>query len=266
MKVFQLVSSDYQMWLLLLAAAFFIPMGVFIYRYSEDPLLSWITFSTVFYTFFAFSAMRQALALSVSVFMGFHFVRKRRLTGFLLLVFAAYTIHKSAIIFLPFYVLYSVPFSKRAVALYGIAAAAALLFGNQVMVLVGDVFEEYAHYAAEGYVGSNTLLYAAVLIVFSCLLRWRWDGIKAQEPENAQMAHALACSLAVIPLAFLNSNAFRAIYYYMIFLLLLLPTFTCSFSEKESSFVGCIAVVAMLVFMLFLGPVNDGADYRFFWM
>lgn len=266
MKLFQLFSSDYQVWLLFQAVAFFVPMGVFIHCYSKDPLISWLVFSTVFYTFFAFSAVRQALALSIAVFVGYHAVRVRRPMLFLILILIAFTIHKSALVFAPLYILYSFPFSKRFAVGYSIALLLLILFGRQAMSLVGEVFEEYAHYSGESYVGSNTVLYAAVLLLFSGMLRWRWRDIARADPEATRTVHALACSLTVIPLAFVNSNAFRAVFYYMIFLLLLLPSFTSSFPKSESTLVGVVATALMLAFMLFLGPVNDGAEFRFFWM
>lgn len=264
MKLFQLVCDSYQLWLIVLAVAFFVPMGLLVYRYSEDPFLSWMLFSTVFYTFFAFSAMRQALALSIGVFIGFQAIKSKRPLLFILLVFLAFTMHKSSLVVAPMYVVYWRVFNRKAVTIYVIVAVLCLLLRNQIIQTAGMVFEEYAHYAS-GYVGANTVFYSVMLVGFAGLLKWRGSAIASLKSADRGLYHMLACSIVVIPVAFVNSNVFRAAYYYMIFLILLFPMFLAGFPPKESRFVSLIAIAAMLVFMVFIGPVNDGAEYHFFW-
>lgn len=50
-KSFQLFSSDYQLWLVAIAVMFFVPLGIVIYKYSTNAAISYILFSTLFYSF-----------------------------------------------------------------------------------------------------------------------------------------------------------------------------------------------------------------------
>ena len=64
--------------------------------------ISWVVYSTLFYSFFAITGHRQTIATGIVVWGGLECIRKRKLIPFLLLTFVAYTIHASAICVLPF--------------------------------------------------------------------------------------------------------------------------------------------------------------------
>lgn len=63
MKFFQIFSTDYQLFLVFIAIVFFVPMGILIYKYSEAPYLSYVLFSSLFYSFFAITGHRQTIQL-----------------------------------------------------------------------------------------------------------------------------------------------------------------------------------------------------------
>ena len=50
-KAFQTFSTNYQAYLVFIALLFMIPMAIWIYRNSSMPCLSFIIFSTLFYSF-----------------------------------------------------------------------------------------------------------------------------------------------------------------------------------------------------------------------
>jgi hypothetical protein len=102
-KGVQLLSVDYQVFLVVVAAAFIIPLGLLIYRYSPEPLMSFLIYSALFFNVYPQTAMRQTFALALVVLVGYGFIAERRLLPFLVLSAAAFTIHKSSICFLPFY-------------------------------------------------------------------------------------------------------------------------------------------------------------------
>lgn len=101
-KAFQTFSTNYQAYLVFIALLFMIPMAIWIYRNSSMPCLSFIIFSTLFYSFYAVTGIRQTIATSLVVFIGYEFIKKKKPIPFLLLMFIAFFIHKSCICFLPF--------------------------------------------------------------------------------------------------------------------------------------------------------------------
>lgn len=60
-------------------------------------------YSTLFYYFFAFTGHRQTIATAIVVFIGYEYVKKRKFIPFSLITLLAFTIHKSSLIFFPFY-------------------------------------------------------------------------------------------------------------------------------------------------------------------
>ena len=101
-KIFQVFSTNYQVYLVFIALLFMIPMAIWIYRNSSMPCLSFIIFSTLFYSFYAVTGIRQTIATSLVVFIGYEFIKKKKPIPFLILVFLSFFIHKSCVCFLPF--------------------------------------------------------------------------------------------------------------------------------------------------------------------
>lgn len=101
-KIFQVFSTNYQLYLVFIAVLFMIPMAIWIYKNSSMPCLSFIIFSTLFYSFYAVTGIRQTIATSLVVFIGYEFIKKKKPIPFLILVFLSFFIHKSCICFLPF--------------------------------------------------------------------------------------------------------------------------------------------------------------------
>lgn len=95
-------STNYQVYLVFIALLFMIPMAIWIYRNSSMPCLSFIIFSTLFYSFYAVTGIRQTIATSLVVFIGYEFIKKKKPIPFLILVFLSFFIHKSCVCFLPF--------------------------------------------------------------------------------------------------------------------------------------------------------------------
>ena len=85
-KIFQVFSTNYQLYLVFIAVLFMIPMAIWIYKNSSMPCLSFIIFSTLFYSFYAVTGIRQTIATSLVEFIGYEFIKKkkqRRLTSLL---------------------------------------------------------------------------------------------------------------------------------------------------------------------------------------
>lgn len=86
---------------------------VTVYRYSNHYSISIAVFlSGLGMFFFMHNVMRQALAISI-VFYSLHFICRREQFRFFIAILAAYVVHSTALVFLPFYYLARFKFTIR---------------------------------------------------------------------------------------------------------------------------------------------------------
>ena len=161
------------MYLLIIACVFTIPMGRWIYKYSENICLSFMIYSALFYSFFAITGHRQTVASALVIFVGYECMKKNKIIPLLLVHLVAFFIHKSSICFIILYFARFIKINK----LYWTVSTALIVFSfifrNQSMTLLGDLME-YESYA-EQLEGAGTYtftfflltIYAVAMILYS---------------------------------------------------------------------------------------------------
>ncbi len=112
-KVFQVFSTNYNVYLTFVAVLFFVPMAIWIYKYSEDVLLSYITFSCLFYSFFAITGTRQTIVTGIAVFIGSELLHRKRYFLYYLMIFFLFPIHKSIITLAIFPMVYRLKLTNK---------------------------------------------------------------------------------------------------------------------------------------------------------
>lgn len=217
------LGGDFQWLLLFVAGIVSLSAGRFIYKFSDNALISFIILSTVFPSILFLGAMRQAVAIALVVFWGYDYVVRRRFVPFAMITLLAFTIHPSAAIFLPFYFLYQIKVTTR-IYLIGIMLVLVTIPVSRVLFPYVAGFFGYDSFTYD-YVGRSTVVYAGLfalvtMVVFFMRERFLLLGKSA----NACMV-ALLCVLLALPFAFVNSNALRAAWYYMMLLILFVPMF-----------------------------------------
>ena len=256
-RLIQYVITDYQVYLVLSAMIFMIPLGYFIYKYSSEPLISFLLFSVLFYEFFAVTGLRQTVATALVVLVGYHFVRARKLGWFLLLVCIAMTIHKSSLIFVPFYFLANKQLTKAyLMTMFGVVIG-LFVFRNSFFDLLVQVsgYETYSAMEGAGAVNFSLMLLS---VLFMAL--WRKDQILANNPSAIHFFNALLLAACLLPLTFLNPSMMRLVQYFSLFLLLMIPEIVGTFERRERLVVYYSAV--MLLGLLF---IREAPVYSFFW-
>lgn len=132
-----------------------------IYKLSIDPPTSLFVFLTFGTYLFAFNGMRQAMASAVVMAL-IPAVRDRRFWHFLFLFIIGFNMHKSIIIFLPFYFLIHKPFSFKNVSLILFGTASCMVALGPIMSLAAQVNSNYAVYAEMEASGGQLLTLAFV--------------------------------------------------------------------------------------------------------
>lgn len=256
-RLVQFGIEDYQMYLVLIALIFMVPLGYWIYKYSSEPLISFILFSVLFYEFFAITGLRQTVATALVVLIGYHFVRSRSLVPFLFILFIAMTIHKSAFVFLPFYFLANKRLTKGYIlGMLSFIGALFVLRGpffNMLVSLSG--YDTYDYLA-----GAGAVNFSAMLIFILLLALWRRDKILENNPSAIHYFNALFLAACFLPLTFINPSMMRLVQYFTLFLLLLIPEIIKTFEVRERVVVYYAAM--SLLILLFL---QNSPTYSFFW-
>ena len=248
-KVFQIFSKDYQIFLLFVAVLFFAWMGYSIYKYSKNPAISFILFSSLFYSFFAITGTRQTIATAVTVFLGIELIKKRKLVAFIICILLMSTIHTSALCFLPFYWIARIPVNKKSISVYWILVVCAYVFRNQFMSVLQLMVGYEGYTQTEGArIGTFVfllLLIAAIVTVFNKKIDGKENAERQEDQypketvENNELSilqmskNALYMACIFTSLLLINQNTMRVVQYYSLFLIFLLPEIPSIFARRR---------------------------------
>lgn len=263
-KIFQIFSTNYQIFLIFIAIIFFVPMGILIYKYSENPYLSYIIFSTLFYSFFAITGHRQTIATSMVVFGGIELIKKRKLIKFLILVAIASTIHASVVCFLPFYWLSKIKINKFILMLYWAMIGSSFIFKIKIMSFLQEIvgYEQYGVSEKAG-IGMFIIL-LLFLCIFVTIFYRNFLEKKHKEGQNYALKetaiNALFIAAFFSSLVTLNTSFMRVVQYYSIFIMFLLPQCKYVFVKKNRVFFETVCCIVMITLL-----IKNNPEYIFFW-
>lgn len=255
-KIVQIFTKDFQVFLLLVAVLFFTGLAVWVYKNSANPLLSMMIFDSFLWSFFALTGTRQTIATLLVVFIGGRLIKERKFWPFLFVSLIAFTIHKSAICFFPFYFISQINITKKYMAGVLCSLPILFLFKNQYFMILGRlVGYEYSEFENSG-AYSFTIMYLAVLAVSMVLL----NRIKNHCPDYKMYYNALFMGAVLIPLVFVNPAAMRTVQYYSLYLTLFIPYFIPCFERR----LRVPLETAMIVLLLMMTNLYS-RSYEFFW-
>ncbi len=261
-KIFQIFSDNYQLFLILIAVIFFIPFGLFVYKNSKNPHLSFLLFSCLFFEFFAVTGHRQTIATAIAFFGGYVLIKKKKWLAYIIVVLLASTVHFSAICILPFYWLSKIKINKLTLIVYWIATGFAYIFRNKLLDLLKFIVdnEAYNMYAQTESASVGTFVY--LLIAVGIVITMFHKNLLNYDTENGTLIiNAIMLAVFFTSLLLINESFMRIVQYYSLYLVLLLPDLECLFRTPRDKQIYRLAAGALLVFLL----VNKNPHYVFFW-
>lgn len=265
-KVTQLFTLEYQFFLMIVAVIFFSSLGNFIYKNTTrliDVIIAFIIYSVLFFEFFSITGTRQTLVTAATL-LGFEFVKKRKLVPFVIIILLASTIHKSVLIFLPFYFIANNGKAKffyiLALILFPFFLIRRILISDYLKVLSG--YENY-----ESYEGAGTFTFTILFLLISLVAILRSKIIFKNNSLAKYYYNAFALALLLIPLTWVNPSAMRVVQYFSIFILLFIPEIIYSFQTISVKIRrdATIAVIILLVALFINSEWGDIIPYSFFW-
>lgn len=248
-KICQLfIGDNYTMFLLIISCIFTIPMTVWIYRYSDNVCLSFIIYSTLFYSFFAITGHRQTIATALVVFVGYECMKKNKIITLLLVHLIAFFIHKSSICFLLLYFARYIKINKLYWVLSSVGIVLSFVFRRQFMVFLGSLlgYEGYANWdeasGAYTFMAFLTIIYVATVILYKNL---------PQKIDTDYAVVALTFAMVFVSFTFVNPAAMRVVQYFSVFVMILIPRFLQLF-EARSRFLAVCACYAILILSIII--------------
>ena len=257
-KLFQVFSTNYQVYLIFIALVFMVPMAIWIYKNSSMPCLSFVIFSTLFYSFYAVTGIRQTIATAFVVFIGYELIKKKKTISFLIVVFISFFIHKSCLCFLPFAFFAHKKITKTYVAIFTVITSAFLALGK---ALYGP-FAELIGYDIEKENLEDTSSYVIVvcLIMLASFIFMKYIKNNVDEDKFRAIYNAALFATAFTLLTIRNQAFMRVQQYYTLFLMLLVPELVKAFNKRLQPIVYILGVGVLITKLIFNNPF-----YEFFW-
>jgi len=262
-KIFQLFSTEYRVFLFFIAIVFFTAFGRFLYKNTSrisDVMFAFVLYMALFYGFFSITGLRQTLATACALW-GFEYIKQKKLWKFTLIILAAAFLHKSVLIFLPYYFIANI---KKTRAIYfGVLLFLPFLFmlKDQIMhfiIITTGSYEEYLH----GLKGAGTYTFTTLFLLVYIMGAIYIKKILKKHPESYRFYNALSIAVLFIPLTYIDPNAMRAVQYFSVFLMLFIPICIDSIAVQKNNrqiiFVIAITILIVLV-------IKTQGEYKFMW-
>lgn len=266
LKVFSVFSSDYQVYLVFVAILVFVPMITFIFKNTKRIDSLWIAlllYQTLFYSFFSVTGIRQAIATGLCLF-SVEYIKNKKLLYFIILIVAGGFIHKSCLLFLPFYWIAQLKKPRglfiSMLCLFPLMIYLGNAFTLQLAVISGS--ENYLGYAEQETVGAYNLIIFYFFISIVGFARY-WND-KEWMIEKRYIFNAVSLGIFFLPLTLNSANLVRVVQYYSIFILVFVGyVVTPSENVKMKALIPIVQIclISILIYKLWITPV----DFAFFW-
>ena len=211
-RLLEMTFESDRVLLLAMGVLILLPFGRFYDRESSQPMVALMAFVALGMYMHAIIFWRQLAAMAILTF-AIPYIRQRKLLPFLLILLAAMSFHKTAVVFLWIYLIYNIPIGKW--LLIGCAGLAAVLglFGNAVIDLgIALLYPKYALFPRLS-IGGYTLL--ALLWVVTLLSYWVFR--QRMDDPRVRIPFLMILTAATIqPVCFAFYNWLRIVLYFRV--------------------------------------------------
>lgn len=257
------IQPSRQLFLFVCAALSIIPVGVVIHKYSKNELFSLVVLLGLPVMLVPFSALRQGIAIGITL-LAFIEIPDKKPIRFILLTLLASTFHSSALVFLIAYPVYYIRKSK-AISITSVVALPVFYFARYPLFkLISKLFKNNA------VIDNNNAI--VLFIAFSLIYLFCLVAGNQREKETNGLSNLFWLACACQSMGGMNSITIRAGYYFMIYLMLLLPNILSSPQyRKGSRYSGLFSGAIFSAFALFglyslrFATWAESYPYRFFW-
>lgn len=245
--------------LVLCAAINVFSVGYFIYKYSKKPWLSFVIFSTFgFYTFF-FGILRQGLALSM-VLISYCCLNKKRYILTAIALFLAFNFHHTALLSIP--LLLILAFRRKTISRKGFASLFAIsipllvfsqpIYENTLVHIMSLMDKNYALH--DPVANKMVFLLFAISLIVLCF----YNFSKINEKMDSLACYGLIFALYISIFGIYGGNITRALNYYSIFIILLIPNVFSQY--KNQKYATVIEAFACILLIAYMYAIMNGSE------
>lgn len=257
---------NFQLYLLIAAAIYIIPVAIYIYRYSDDVFLSLFLFLTYGMYTFSFSTMRQCMAMGFCMLAILLGEEAGKIWKYFLLMFVAIMMHRTAVIFLPAFLYKKIRVNKASVISIAIVAFLFYRFRNSILLFLLGYARNTGAFIETG----GTLQYLFVIgIIILGVINLRKFIINNPERNRNQFLFVCMCVVAVIfPVLKQNPTYFRLYYFNYMFMVVYIPNVLSSYKSVQIRRCIKVSIFLLGLYMLYKQVVlttNPLLPYYFFW-
>lgn len=263
-KLFNYLHLSFRVFFIFIYALILVPLYYFLKNHSKDPLFSLIIYYCYQFFVLDMSGLRQSIAMSVCLmaYMVLMSEKRQKLLYFALIVFAAFSIHRSAIIFsfVAFFVLKKETLTVNLLLVAAYLAIILFLMQYDKFILLALQDEEMTQYGFDSNLqASSTFILNLWWLIFMFVAYSSHRLNKQYMNLLTKYLHLMACA-CVTMFALQGSPLLRASSYYLLFLLIALPEFLSQFLSRSS-----LAFIKFLIiglyFYIFYSTVLEPSQF-----
>lgn len=261
-KVISIFGANYQVWLSILSGIFIYTVSKLIYKYSEEPYISFVALISLGYFLFSLTGLRQTLALSI-LLLSYKFLKERMLLKFICMVILAALFHSSALIFLIAYPLANMKIGINHILSILISLVLAVFFPGKIKeVLMIVSWSDQM----QNYVDSDTVLTMSGFIIQLCIyafcLFYRKSILKS-DMKDVVLYNLLLLGLIFQSLSIVIAEFFRISMFFSVFSIILIPKALKMIDDKNIKVIIYLLVLSALIFYILWSGMFIG--FEFFW-
>lgn len=257
-KIVSLFTTNHVIYKFIIATIFMSALGTYVYKYSEDPCLSFIIYGGLFYNMFSLTGYRQVIAVAFVLF-GFRFILDRKLIPFIITIIIGTLFHKTTLIFVLLYILAYKKITVKYLFTILVIFVLMVIFNHQLFEITKNIFgyEEYA-----GGYGFKQVTFALMFAALTAVAIITYKPIIQSNSKAIVYYNGLILSWLMFPFLIESPSTLRLVYNFLFVILPLTPLILKSFTNtKERSW------IYILIYVLFAFAVwSSDFTYAFFFM
>ena len=224
-------GMDYQWYMIVLSVIAILPAAIFIYKNSEMPWLSTVLYVNMFMFFMTMNFLRQMIAVSL-VMLAWHFMKRNKFIIFALIILLAFFFHQTVIVMIPVYFLIKIKPGIRELLIYGFILLWFYTASTNLFDLITTFFHE--EYKDSVFIQQGVSFVYMILPVFITVIAFIL--IKTQTinltNENKYLTNLTFIGTLMMVTMSKHSIIERLSYYFIIFMILLVPVIYQSLKTK----------------------------------
>lgn len=241
------LTDNFQIFLTIVATINIIPIAVLYNQDKRHSYLKVILFVNMSVFVMLFSGIRQAIAMSIGL-IAYHFVKRKKLVIFFIIVCIAMGIHTSAFMLFVMYPLYYFRLKRKHLYIIIPLIACVYIFNRpiftgllKIMTFFNTRFSDYASLDNTGAV--TMIICFAAFTLFAYII----PDEKKVDAEFIGMRNYLLLATLLQCFAPLHNLAMRMNYYYILFVPVIIPM-TLNYAEHKWKKVAKFAEIVMCIF------------------